>query len=202
VYPQIFVGGRDTTTAGLVAFWAVFYLWAGSEVFLGWLLRARARNAKQSDAGSIWILIGSIWGAVAVGILLSVLVPGTAFTRDRRFLLVFGLALMLAGMGLRWYSIRVLGQSFTSTVATRPDQRVVETGPYRWIRHPSYSGSLLTVLGCLICLMNPLAFLGWLIAIAGYGYRIKVEEEALARDLGDPYRRYMKRTKRLIPFLV
>jgi protein-S-isoprenylcysteine O-methyltransferase Ste14 len=113
-----------------------------------------------------------------------------------------GLALMLIGMALRWYSIRVLGRSFTTTVMTRPGQVVVESGPYRWIRHPSYTGGLLTVLGIFVCLTNPASFLGLLPPLAGYAYRIRIEENALTRSLGEPYRAYMQRTKRLIPFLV
>jgi protein-S-isoprenylcysteine O-methyltransferase Ste14 len=109
---------------------------------------------------------------------------------------------MVAGMALRWYSIRVLGTSFTCEVSTRPGQEVVQTGPYRWIRHPSYTGGLITVLGVLVCCVNWLSFAALIFVLAGYAYRIRIEERALARDLGAAYRDYMRRTKRLIPFLV
>jgi protein-S-isoprenylcysteine O-methyltransferase Ste14 len=199
--PQIFFGQPDSTIPDLVAFWIVFYVWIGSEMFLGWKLRPTA-GAVDSDAGSKWMLIGSIWLGVALGFGLAVLAPNAAFSSNRRFLLYLGLGLMLAGLALRWYSIRVLGRWFTYTVVTRADQRVVEAGPYRWVRHPSYTGALLTVLGVLVCLTNPLAFLGLIPPLVGYAYRIRVEERSLLRTLGDPYRAYMRRTKRLIPFLV
>ena len=109
---------------------------------------------------------------------------------------------MAAGIAFRWYSILVLGKSFTVDVATRPEQRVVESGPYRLIRHPSYTGSLLTLLGVLLCCVNWLSLLAMAIGIAGYAYRIRVEEAALAEGLGDEYRDYMRRTRRLIPFIV
>jgi protein-S-isoprenylcysteine O-methyltransferase Ste14 len=128
--------------------------------------------------------------------------PGAAFTSGRRPLFYLGLALMVIGMAFRWYAIRVLGRSFTYTVATRPDQTVVQAGPYRWIRHPSYTGALLTILGVLICMTNPLGFLGLIPPLAGYAYRIRIEERTLVQNLGEPYRAYMKRTKRLIPFVV
>ena len=54
----------------------------------------------------------------------------------------------------------------------------------------------------LVCLTNPLAFLGLIPPLMGYAYRIRVEERTLLRTLGDPYRAYMRRTKRLIPFVV
>jgi len=199
--PQLFVGQSDSTLVTVVLFWLVFYIWLGSELFIGWKLRAPA-GATTHDAASRFVLIGSIYVGIGVGFGLAFGVQSAAFTSWRRPLLGLGLALMLIGMALRWYSIRVLGRSFTTTVMTRPDQTVVEAGPYRWIRHPSYTGGLITILGILVCLTNPVAFLGLIPPLAGYAYRIHIEEKALARSLGDPYRSYMRRTKRLIPFLV
>lgn len=109
---------------------------------------------------------------------------------------------MLAGMALRWYSIAILGRAFTVTVATQSGQRVMERGPYRFVRHPSYSGSLITILGVLVACANPLALLGLVPALIGYAYRIRVEEAVLSKDLGEAYRSYMRRTRRLIPFLL
>ena len=109
---------------------------------------------------------------------------------------------MLAGVAFRWYSIRILGKYFTRQVAIQPGQTVVENGPYRLIRHPSYSGALITIFGL------GLAFTNWLslivvmvIAFIGYSYRVWVEEKTLVNALGEPYRQYMKRTKHFIPFL-
>jgi protein-S-isoprenylcysteine O-methyltransferase Ste14 len=70
------------------------------------------------------------------------------------------------------------------------------------IRHPSYAGSLLTILGVLVACANPVSLLGLIPALVAYGYRIHVEEQVLSRDLGAPYRAYMRRTRRLIPFLL
>jgi protein-S-isoprenylcysteine O-methyltransferase Ste14 len=199
--PQVFVGQPDSSIAGLIVFWALFYVWLGSEMYLGWKLRPPA-GSVASDAGSKWLLVVSIWLGIAIGIGLAAALPGAAFTSGRRPLFYLGLALMVIGMAFRWYAIRVLGRSFTYTVATRPDQTVVQAGPYRWIRHPSYTGALLTILGVLICMTNPLAFLGLIPPMAGYAYRIRIEERTLVQNLGEPYRAYMKRTKRLIPFVV
>jgi protein-S-isoprenylcysteine O-methyltransferase Ste14 len=199
--PQVFYGQADSTLAGIVLFWGVFYIWVGSEIFLGWKLRL-SEGAVASDAGSRFFLVGSIWVGVALGIALAFAVPSAAFTSSRRPLFYLGIGLMVAGLAFRWYSIRVLGRSFTYTVATHRDQKVVEAGPYRWIRHPSYTGALLTVLAVLVCMTNPVALLGLLPPLLGYAYRIRVEERALVQNLGEPYRSYMKRTKRLIPFLI
>jgi protein-S-isoprenylcysteine O-methyltransferase Ste14 len=203
VGPQVFFGNPGSSVLMVIAYWSVLYLWAGFELYLGYrLTRRKSKAAVDSDAGSKWILIASIWSGVALGIALASAVPAPAFTQQRHLLFWVGIVVALLGMALRWYSIWYLGQSFTCEVATRPDQAVVDTGPYRWLRHPSYTGGLLTVFGLLLCLTNPLAFAGFLLALGGYAYRIRVEERVLAQELGEPYREYMKRTKRLIPLLV
>ena len=113
-----------------------------------------------------------------------------------------GTALIFLASLLRRHCFRMLGQYFTGNVQTVTGQAVIDRGAYRYVRHPSYTGGLITILGILVCLTNPVAFLGLIPPLAGYAYRIHIEEKALARSLGDPYRSYMRRTKRLIPFLV
>jgi protein-S-isoprenylcysteine O-methyltransferase Ste14 len=130
------------------------------------------------------------------------LFPQTAITTHRTILFVVGLILLWTGLGLRWYSILALGTSFTTEVATRPGQRVMKSGPYRLIRHPSYTGGILTLLGIVVCCLNWLSLAALVPVLAGYAYRIQVEEEALADGLGDEYRQYMRRTRRLIPFIL
>lgn len=198
----MFIGSPEATITAVVAFWVVFYLWIGAELWLGSRRRRLPSGATDHDSGSKWWLIGSIWMSVAIGFWVAFLVPDTAITSGRTALFITGLVLMLAGMALRWYSIRVLGTSFTLEVSTRPGQEVVQSGPYRLMRHPSYTGGLLTVMGVLVCCVNWASLAALILAVAGYAYRIKVEERALATDLGSPYRDYMRRTKRLIPFLI
>jgi protein-S-isoprenylcysteine O-methyltransferase Ste14 len=198
----MFFGSSDATVASVVTFWIVLYIWIGAELWLGARRRRLPAGATDHDSGSKWWLIGSVWASVSIGFWIAFLFPGTAIRTGRTAVFIAGLVLMLAGMALRWYSIRVLGTSFTCEVSTRPGQQVVESGPYRWVRHPSYTGGLLTVLGVLVCCCNPASLVALIVAIAGYAYRIRVEERALARDLGPAYSDYMRRTKRLIPFVV
>jgi protein-S-isoprenylcysteine O-methyltransferase Ste14 len=109
---------------------------------------------------------------------------------------------MIAGLTVRWWAIRALGRSFTLIVATQPGQEVVDRGPYRLVRHPSYSGSLITILGVLVACGNLLSLLGLVPALIGYTYRIRLEEQTLTKNLGEAYRSYMRHTRRLIPFLL
>src|SRR5580704_14582736 len=83
-----------------------------------------------------------------------------------------------------------------------PAKRSSKQDPYRYIRHPSYSGGLITLAGLGLALGNWAGLLTLLACTgAGYGYRIFVEEAALVAALGEPYREYMRRTRRLIPFV-
>ncbi len=198
----MFIGSSDATIASVVVFWVILYVWIGTEVWLGSRRARLPAGATDHDAGSKWLVIASVWTSVAIGMWIAFLVPGTAIRSGRIAVFIFGLVLMLAGMALRWYSIRVLGASFTCEVSTRPGQVVVESGPYRWVRHPSYTGGLVTLLGVVVCCVNWASLPALIVAFAGYAYRIRIEEEALARELGSPYRDYMRRTRRLIPFVI
>jgi protein-S-isoprenylcysteine O-methyltransferase Ste14 len=97
----------------------------------------------------------------------------------------------------------MLGSRFTYVVQAAPDQAVVERGAYKYVRHPSYTAGLLLYGGIGLALGNWVSLAFSLIPLAlAYGYRIAVEERALVQTIGAPYAAYMKRTHRLIPFVL
>jgi len=103
---------------------------------------------------------------------------------------------------LRWYSIGYLGRYFTVDVSISAEHRLIDSGPYRFIRHPTYTGALLAFLGLGFCLGNWLSILFLsLPIIAVFLRRVRIEERALLGALGEQYRPYMRRTKRLVPFI-
>jgi protein-S-isoprenylcysteine O-methyltransferase Ste14 len=121
---------------------------------------------------------------------------------QRTSVFFIGITLMLAGLAFRFYAMWVLGRFFTYDVAVQADQTIVEAGPYRYIRHPSYTGALITLVGLGLALGNWAALLTILACMGiAYAYRITVEEAALVAALGEPYKQYMRRTQRLVPFL-
>ena len=80
---------------------------------------------------------------------------------------------------------------------------MVEKGPYRLVRHPSYTGVLITFIGLGLAVQSGGALLVLLVVFGvSFGYRMLVEERTLLSELGPDYASYMKRTKRLIPFLI
>jgi protein-S-isoprenylcysteine O-methyltransferase Ste14 len=114
--------------------------------------------------------------------------------------LVAALILILTGLALRIWAIMVLGSAFRTSVEVKDGQHVVDTGPYRWIRHPSYTGILLISVGAGLSYGNWIApVILLLIPLAAIAWRISVEEAALTRALGERYAAYRHRTNRLVP---
>jgi protein-S-isoprenylcysteine O-methyltransferase len=171
-----------------------------SELALSIFKRAR-RTAQQADDNTLRLLWITILGSVAVAVLSTTLLP-QARSRLLEVLYPLGFTLFVAGLLLRWWAIVHLGRFFTVDVAIADDHRVVDTGPYRFVRHPSYTGVIVAFLGYGICLGNWVA----LLVLAGpitlaFLQRIKVEEAALQTALGAAYRSYAQRTRALVPFV-
>src|SRR6185312_14202293 len=101
-----------------------------------------------------------------------------------------------------WYAIWTLGGYFTRDVAVSANQKVVQIGPYRFIRHPAYSGTFLTMVGVGLALTNWASLIVLLVCVfAGHLYRVRVEEQALVQTIGQPYLEYMHHTRRFIPLV-
>jgi len=179
-------------------------IWRVMEEGVGIWSRKRLRaGAQRQDKGSYIILLCLIGIGSALGVYLAFQVPATAITSASVLIFWFGIALIYAGIGLRLYAIITLGSFFTTTVAIAAEQTVVAAGPYRLIRHPSYTGALITLLGIGLSLTNYLSLLVIMAcALIGFSYRIHVEEQVLQAHLGQRYLDYMRHTKRLIPFVL
>ena len=170
-----------------------------SELGLQMFRRASRAQAQGTDGGSSLLLYWLVGPSLGIAWWLALAWPAGHFGYTAGAGIV-GIALFIAGLAWRWYSIFYLGRFFTVNVAIASDHRLIDTGPYRHIRHPSYTGALLAFLGLSLCLYNWASVLvvmtGTLVA---FGYRIRVEEAALAQGLGEDYRGYMRRTRRLLP---
>jgi len=173
--------------------------YACSEIILGIVRRSKSVD-RSRDRYSLTILWTVITVAIAGSIAAADNLRSAAFPHP--WLSWIGLTLFAIGILLRWYSIVHLGRFFTVDVSIAGDHKLIDSGPYLLVRHPSYSGALLAFVGYGLCLRNWAALLSVVIPItAAFLWRIHVEERALTETLGDDYRRYASRTKRLIPFL-
>jgi protein-S-isoprenylcysteine O-methyltransferase Ste14 len=161
----------------------------------------RRAEATNKDRGSQIVLRVCTVPAAVVLVFSPTLLPA-AEIRPPLVSAIVGIVLVAAGEALRVWSKATLGRYFTYTVMTSSDQPVITSGPYRLVRHPSYTGIMLIVLGVGAAWGNWLG-LGvlTLMTFLGLRYRIYVEETALAQALGDRYRSYAEHHKRLIPFV-
>jgi protein-S-isoprenylcysteine O-methyltransferase len=175
-------------------------LYTLSELGLLWLKRS-GTTAADADRGSlslIWLVIGLSVGAsfVCANALPRLVLGAAALWRPA------GVAVFAAGIALRWLAILSLGRFFTVNVAIASDHQLVERGPYRWVRHPSYTGALLAFLGLGLCLNNWASLAALMLPVSVvFLWRMRIEEAALLATFGGRYRDYMRRTRRLIPFI-
>ena len=162
-----------------------------------------AKSADSKDGGSIRVLLGGMWIALMLGFFLSFVKAGS-FPRGAQLpVFVLGVALMILGSLLRRWCFRTLGQYFTGDVKASADQPVIRTGPYRFVRHPSYTAGIMMFTGIGLALGSWFSFLLITIAsIATYWYRVTIEEGALLGTIGEQYASFMKERKRFIPYIV
>jgi protein-S-isoprenylcysteine O-methyltransferase Ste14 len=181
-----------------VLFIATVLIWAAMEVRQG---RKSRVGATHADRGSRMLLRLSYVVGLVVGLLLARVLPGGEIG-SAGVTSWLGLSVLWCGVGLRLWCFHTLGQYFTFTVQTSADQTLVTAGPYRLIRHPSYAASLVGYLGVGLVIGNWWFMLGSLSGLTvGVLNRIRVEEQALAAELGPAYEAYAATRKRLIPFI-
>jgi|SRR5207302_1084037 len=173
----------------------VCILWVASELAVMVLKHARG-NASRRDRGSLRVL----WAGISVATVAASMMKGYRPAIIGYDTFWIGLGLIIVGIIIRSIAIATLWRYFTVDVSIREGHELVDRGIYHAIRHPAYTGSLLSFLGL------GFAFRNWLsvaiIAVAtiiSFSYRIAVEEDALIEHFGDRYRDYMRRSKRLIP---
>ena len=185
-----------------VLFWAVWG-WAFLPE-MGIVRRARRDVAHEAspDAGSLRVVLYGTWLALVAAFPLAWL-PSLRFPAGAGSVPFFaGVATMITGALLRRHCWRQLGASFTGDVRARPDQQIVTTGAYAYLRHPSYSAGVLLITGIGIALGSWASSLLLLATTLGvYRYRMAVEERALLAVVGEPYREFMQGRKRIIPFV-
>lgn len=160
--------------------------------------RVRGKGSFARDRGTLFLNIVIITVALGAAGTLTAALKGSAWQFGPTGLA--GPIVMWAGLAVRVWAIVVLGRSFRTTVEVDAGQQVVDRGPYRWVRHPSYTGILLLMAGLSLVYGNWPALAVLLVLPAGVLiHRIFVEEAALTEVIGRAYTDYAARTKRLVP---
>jgi protein-S-isoprenylcysteine O-methyltransferase Ste14 len=163
-------------------------------------LRVR-RGATRVNVRSEIVFRAMFFGAILLLPAGRAFAPG-AVIGGGGWLFSLGVAIGWLGLLLRWWSFASLGTYFTVVVKTSADQPVVERGPYRVLRHPSYTGLLLAMAGGGLMFGNWVSAAGTVgLALVALIYRLRIEERALSAALGDRYREFAAGRARLIPYV-
>jgi protein-S-isoprenylcysteine O-methyltransferase len=176
-------------------------LWLSAEIKLARSARSDPGQFLASEQRSqrlIWVtLVTGLVAAVGFKSLAWAPIPIGYLPRQ-----LIALMLFIAGLGLRYYAIACLGHLFTMNVAIHREHRLVVDGPYRWLRHPTYTGLLIALIGAGLAMGDFLALL--LVTVPpffAFRFRIVLEEKALYDAFGTAYRDYCKTTWKLLPWL-
>jgi len=175
-------------------------LWAACEVFntIGLRLFRQTTIIQRNDRGSYWIIVLVVWGSMFFSLLARTQDWGI-FHNGLQFL---GLGMVFFGIFFREWAVLSLGGFFKVKVSIVSGQTLVKHDPYRWFRHPAYSGSILSLVGFPLALGTWVGGLAvFILSFAGYFYRVLVEEKALLIAFGEEYREYMQHTWMFFPWV-
>jgi protein-S-isoprenylcysteine O-methyltransferase Ste14 len=187
-----------------------FLLLTGLAYFLGVLIVFGVRRRRFWEAGaggetqhaergdrSFWLLALGMAACFYLPPLEYMLFSG--LMPRSNWLEACGLALLISGVALFVWARRSLGKNYSGHVSIKAEQNLVQSGPYRWIRHPAYTGYMLMALGITLgysSLAGLAAF--FFILLPGMSYRVRVEEKLL-EAFGNEYQSYRQRTGRFLP---
>jgi protein-S-isoprenylcysteine O-methyltransferase Ste14 len=177
----------------------ILYAWLIFEVLVVLLTRTRRGEGKISDRGSMLVLWLSIMISITAATWISEARPRD-FLTHASWIKPVCLSILTGGFLLRLTAILSLGRAFSVNVAIRSGQKVMKTGLYAWMRHPSYTGMLLMFFAIGLGTRNWISLaIMLLVPPAALLYRIRVEEIALREHFGEEYVAYSRETKRLVP---
>jgi protein-S-isoprenylcysteine O-methyltransferase Ste14 len=184
-------------TGPAIAFWVTVAVTLGYDLVLSATRHVEADAAKDRAQLPLHL-------AVTAGLFLAIWVAPSVHELDmpggRLWPVVVGCAIAWSGFAFRVWAIRTLGSYFTKTLTTVEGQPVIDVGPYRIVRHPSYTGLMAILFGIGLMLGNWLSLALCVgTTLVAFTFRILSEERMLRRELGEPYERYAATRKRLIP---
>ena len=176
----------------------VSIFWVGSEIIL-----ARTKRSQSGDMGFDKSSLRILWLTILVTVNLGIIIGFQRigyFGNGSPIFPIAGLIFIVCGLIIRWIAIITLKYQFTVDVYISKDHHIIREGIYRFVRHPAYTGSLLSFFGLGLFFANYISMLIIFIPVCmAFLYRIYVEEKTLIDNFGDEYIKYCASTKRLIP---
>ena len=181
-------------------FLTTYSFWFLSELGLNRLLQSKKTDKQNADKGSIYY----IWTIIIIAIFASIHISNNysyPIIRNSNIEII-GLLIILSGIILRLIIVKSLGRFFTVNVTITPNHILKKDGFYKYLRHPSYSASLLSFIGFGVTLNNLISLaLVTALILTAFIIRINIEEKVLLKHFGSMYSDYIKTTKRIIPFI-
>jgi protein-S-isoprenylcysteine O-methyltransferase Ste14 len=117
-------------------------------------------------------------------------------------LLWIGLVLTAAGVGFAIVARFWIGRNWSGTITIKEQHELIQSGPYRIVRHPIYTGLLLAYLSTAIVHGELRGFVGFVLLLLGFGLKLRMEETFMVQQFGNAYLDYKRRVKALVPFVV
>ncbi len=167
---------------------------------------SRRKRTGAESVARVRGLFPPLWLALLIGLIarltLGFLKIGVIRGETRELWVWLGVMLVLLGWGLRFWAQQALGRFFIGEVAVQREQHVVTQGPYRWMRHPAYTGGFLASVGFGLVLSTWLgALVSAVLLLWAYAVRVPREEALMLEQFGEQYRQYAARTARFVPFV-
>ncbi|HEX7414717.1 MAG TPA: isoprenylcysteine carboxylmethyltransferase family protein [Bacteroidia bacterium] len=177
-----------------------YIVWVLSEIILNRLARSGKSDKQGADKHTelyVWL---SIIISITIASFMLVYFPFPIFG-TQQFQLI-GISVIIVGILIRLLAIKQLGRFFTVNVTIRENHQLMQSGFYKYLRHPSYTGALLSFLGLGLILNNWFSLaIVFLSILSTFIYRMNIEEKVLTEQFGKQYLDYISKTKRLIPFI-
>jgi len=179
-------------------------LWLGWLAY--WFVAARDVKATRRHEPRLTRLL-HVALIVIAAVLLAFRLDALAWL-DERFLpstviaYWLGLVMLAAGIAVAVWARRYLGRNWSGTVTVKQDHELVRSGPYRFVRHPIYTGLLLAILGTAVAIGEWRGLIAFALITAGFLLKIRTEERFMSETFADAYARYRAEVPALIPFIV
>jgi protein-S-isoprenylcysteine O-methyltransferase len=181
--------------------WVSYSAWFLMEMWV--LSRDRRRfSGRTADRGSFFGFFIGIWTALAIAFTAVQSHPEWRITALQPALSWAGIVMIWAGMAFRLWAVLTLGAFFRTSVVLQEGHQLVTAGPYRWLRHPAYTGAIFTTAGLGLALGNWVS-LAAMVIFPGLAilWRVHVEERALTEQFGEAYRDFSKNRSAVIPVI-
>ena len=179
--------------------WTSYICWLCMELWV--ISRDRRRfSGRTADRGSFLGFVIAIPTSLIIAFNATFRLPQLHIAFGQPALSWLGIVMIWSGMAFRLWAIVTLGAFFRTSVVVQDGHKLVTAGPYRWFRHPAYTGVIVTVVGLGLALGNwvSLAAMAILPTLA-IAFRMRVEERALAEQFGDAYRDFCRTRRAVLP---